>query len=106
MRSRTRQPTRASINTGRQSSLYTHFSELQRDTCAHYILAVLCASYGEGVVASSEAYCLYLSGLDSLINFGYFLLGALALLGYWFATRILLFVKVKVLRGWLRPMVG
>jgi len=41
-----------------------------------------------------------------LINFGYFLLGALALLGYWIATRTLLSVKVKVLGGWLRPMVG
>jgi hypothetical protein len=106
MRSRPRQSARASINTGRQSSLYTHFSESQRDTCAHCSLAVLCASPGEGVAASSEVYCFYLSGLDSLISFGYFLLGALALLGYWFATRILLSVKVKVLGGWLRPMVG
>jgi hypothetical protein len=66
----------------------------------------LCASSGEGAAASFEAYCFYLSGLDSLISFGYFLLGALALLGYWFATGILLFVKVKVLGVWLRRMVG
>jgi hypothetical protein len=65
----------------------------------------LCASSGEGVAASFEAYCFYLFGLDSLISFGYFLLGALALLGYWIATRILLSAKVKVLGGWLRPMV-
>jgi hypothetical protein len=57
----------------------------------------LCASFGEGVAASSEAYCFYLFELESLINFGYFFLGALALLGYWIATSILLFVKVKVL---------
>jgi hypothetical protein len=44
--------------------------------------AVLCASPGEGVATSSEVYSFGLSGLDSLINFGYFLLGALALLGY------------------------
>jgi hypothetical protein len=69
-------------------------------------MAVLCASYGDNVAASSEAYCFNLSGLDSLISFGYFLLGALDLLGYWFGTRILLFVKVKVLGGWLQPMVG
>jgi hypothetical protein len=37
---------------------------------------------------------------------GYFLLGALALLGYCFATRIIFFVKVKVLKGSLQPMVG
>jgi hypothetical protein len=36
----------------------------------------------------------------------YFLLGALASLGYWIATRILFSVKVKVLGGWLRPVVG
>jgi hypothetical protein len=106
MRSWPRQFTRASINTGRQSSLYTHFSESQRDSCAHCSLTVLCASLGEGAAASSEVYCFYLFGLDSLINFGYFLLVALPLLGYWFATRILLSVKVKVLGGWLRRMVG
>jgi hypothetical protein len=66
---------------------------------------ILCASSGEGVIASSEACCFYLSGFPSLINFCYFLLGALALLGYWFAIRIIL-VKVKVLGGWLWPMVG
>jgi hypothetical protein len=64
----------------------------------HCSLAVLCASSGEGVAASF--------GLDSLISFGYFLLGALALLGHWIATRILLSIKVKVLGGCLRPMVG
>ena len=36
----------------------------------------------------------------------YLLLGALASLGYWIATRILFSVKVKVLGGWLRPVVG
>jgi hypothetical protein len=106
MRSRPRQSARISINTGRQSSFDTHFSELQRGTCAHCSLAVLCASSGEGAAANSEAYCFYLFGLDSLISFGYFLLGALALLGYWIATKILLSVKVKVLRGWFRPMIG
>ena len=106
MRSRPKQSARTSINTGPQSSLYTQLSESQRDTCAHCSWVILCASPGEGVVASSEVYSFYLSGLDSLINFGYFLLGALALLGYWFATRILLSVKVKVLGRWLRPMVG
>jgi hypothetical protein len=40
------------------------------------------------------------------VQLGYFLLGALASLGYWIATRILFSVKVKVLGGWLRPMVG
>jgi hypothetical protein len=35
-----------------------------------------------------------------------FLLGALASLGYWIATRILFSVKVKVLGGWLPPVVG
>ena len=75
-------------------------------SCAHCSLAVFCASSGEGVVVSSEVYCFYLFGLDSLINFGYFWLVALPLLGYWFATRILLSVKVKVLGGWLWPMVG
>jgi hypothetical protein len=100
------QSTRISINTGCQYSFDTHFSELQRATCVRCSLAVLCANSGEGVAASSEAYCFYLFGLDSLIKFGYFLLGALALLGYWISTRILLSVKVKVLGGWLRPMVG
>jgi hypothetical protein len=98
MRSWPKQPVRASINIGRQFSFDTHFSELQKGTCAQCSLAVLCASSGEGAAASV--------GLDSLISFGYFLLGALALLGYWIATRILLSVKVKVLRGWLQPMVG
>jgi hypothetical protein len=57
-------------------------------------------------VRKSRRRCCASFGLDSLINFGYFLLGALALFGYWIATRILLSVKVKVLGGWLRPMVG
>jgi hypothetical protein len=82
MRSRHRQSARTSINTGCQSSLYTQLSESQRDTCAHCSWEVLCASPGEGAAASSEAYSFYLSGLDSLINIGYFLVGALALLGY------------------------
>jgi hypothetical protein len=72
----------------------------------HCNLAVLCTSSGEGVVANLESYCFYIFGLDSLIIFGYFLLGALALLGYWISTRILLSIKVKVLEGWLQPMVG
>jgi hypothetical protein len=62
-------------------------------------MAVLCANPGEGVAANSEVYCFYLSGLDSLISFGYFFLGALALLGYWFATKICFSIKVKVLGG-------
>jgi hypothetical protein len=82
MRSWPRQSARTSINTRRQSSLYTQLSESQRDTFVHCSWAVLCASPGEGVVASSEVYSFYLFGLDSLISFGYFLLGALALLGY------------------------
>jgi hypothetical protein len=106
MRSRLRWSARVSINTGCQSSFDTHFSELQKGTCAHCSLTVLCASSGEGDATSSEDYCFYLFGLDSLISFGYFLLGALALLGYWIATKILLSVKVKVLGGWLWPMVG
>jgi hypothetical protein len=65
-----------------------------------------CAQVLEKVLPPSEAYCFYLFGLDSLIRFGYFLIGALSLLGYWIATRILLSIKVKVLGGWLRPMVG
>jgi hypothetical protein len=36
----------------------------------------------------------------------YFLLGALASLGYWITTRILFSVKVKVLGGWLQLVVG
>jgi hypothetical protein len=44
--------------------------------------------------------------VDSLISFGYFLLAALALLGYRISTKILLPIKVKVLGGWLQPMVG
>jgi hypothetical protein len=64
----------------------------------HYSLAVLCASPREGDAASSEVYCFYLSRLDSLINFGYFFLGELSLLGYWFDIMILLSVN-KVLRG-------
>jgi hypothetical protein len=36
----------------------------------------------------------------------YFFLGALASLGYWISTRILLVFKVKVLGGFLQPMVG
>jgi hypothetical protein len=83
MRSWPRQSARTSINTGRQSSFYTQLSELQRDTCAHCSWAVLCASPGEGVATSSEVYSFYIFGLDSLTNFGYFLLGALALLGYY-----------------------
>jgi hypothetical protein len=46
-------------------------------------------------------------GLDFLLDFWLFLLGALplekgelALVGYWSATRIIMSVKVKVLRGW------
>jgi hypothetical protein len=106
MRSRLRQSAKISINTECQTSFDIHFSELQRGTCAHHSLAVLCASFGEGVATNSEAYCFYIFGLDSLIMFGYFFLGALAFLGYWIATRILLSFKVKVLGGWLRPMVG
>ena len=53
-------------------------------------------------------------GLDFLLGFWLFLLGALplekgalALVGYWSATEILLFVKVKVLGGGLcASMVG
>jgi hypothetical protein len=60
-------------------------------------MAVLCASSGEGDATSSEAYYFYIFGLDSLIRFDYFLLGALALLGYWIATKILLYVKVLIL---------
>ena len=47
-------------------------------------------------------------GLDFLLGFWLFLLGALplekgalALVGYWYATGIILFVKVKVLGGGL-----
>jgi hypothetical protein len=42
--------------------------------------------------------------LFSLVSI--FLLGALASIGYWIATRILFSVKVKVLGGWLRLVVG
>jgi hypothetical protein len=80
-------------------TLHTVLKIIVWQSCAHCNLAVLCASPGEGVVASSKVYCFYLSGLDSLISFGYFFLGALAFLGYWFANRILLSVKVKVLGG-------
>jgi hypothetical protein len=47
------------------------------------------------------------SGWDHLFSLvSIFLLGALASLGYWIATRILFSVKVKVLGGWLQPVVG
>jgi hypothetical protein len=64
----------------------------------HYSLAVLCASSGEGVAP--------VSGLDYLISFGYFLAWCISLAWLLIATSILLFVEVKVLEGWLRPMVG
>jgi hypothetical protein len=47
------------------------------------------------------------SGWDHLFSLvSIFLLGALVSLGYWIATKILFLVKVKVLGGWLRPVVG
>jgi hypothetical protein len=57
-----------------------------------------------------QAHLLFLtapvSGLEYLINFGYFLAWCISLAWLLIATMILLFVKVKVLGGWLRPMVG
>jgi hypothetical protein len=64
----------------------------------HCSQAVLCASSGEGVAP--------ISGLEYLISFGYFLAWCISLAWLLIATMILLFVKVKVLGGWIRPMVG
>jgi hypothetical protein len=65
--------------------------------CAGAVAA--CAQVSRKVCASLWV------GLSDQLGF-YFLLGALASLGYYIATRILFSVKVKVLRGWLRPVVG
>jgi hypothetical protein len=63
-------------------------------------------SFGAQVSGRAGKWCAsFWVGSSVQLSF-YFLLGALASLGYWIATRILFLVKVKVLGGWLRPVVG
>jgi hypothetical protein len=64
--------------------------------------AVLCASFLGELESGALA-----SGWDHLFSLvSIFLLGAFSLSWLLIATRILFSVKVKVLGGWLRPVVG
>jgi hypothetical protein len=64
--------------------------------------AVLCASFLGELESGALA-----SGWDHLFSFvSIFLLGAFSLSWLLIATRILFSVKVKVLEGWLQPVVG
>jgi hypothetical protein len=56
---------------------------------------------GAAAVAAVAATCISISRLDFLLGLWIYLLDIVALVGYLFATKILLPVKVKVLGGGL-----